>query len=64
MQVALIKLRHLKEQFEYNRLMRGKSIKYELNSCPIKIVDDALMLIGINTGLLKNWRNGWEVLGS
>lgn len=59
--VSLIKLRHMKEQLEMNRLERTKAIKhYNLSNCSVKIVDDALKIIGHQTVLLHNFKTNGD----
>ena len=60
--LALIKLRHLKELFEMNRFMRDKSMKhYHLGSNSIKVIDDAIKIIGYKTNLVSGFINGREI---
>ena len=47
-----------------NRIKRAKSLNcYRLNSSTVKIVDDALKIIGYRFNLLDHMRNGSDVMG-
>ena len=55
----MLKLQHLKEQFEINRFTRKKAYRgYDLSNSSMKVVDDALKLVAEQSVFLETFRTG------